>query len=72
MTTDDFIRHASSTRLSPYVLRMARRILVDGLSAAQAAREAGRARQEASRAAKIVLMAAENSRACSKCGRPCE
>ncbi|MCC6719149.1 MAG: hypothetical protein IT555_14800 [Acetobacteraceae bacterium] len=50
MTPADFDRLAARTNLREVSLAMARRILVDGLSAAAAGREFGRPRDVASRA----------------------
>ena len=51
MTPAEFDHLAAKTRQGPLARRMARRVLVDGITAAQAAREDGRTRAEASRAA---------------------
>lgn len=57
MTPDVFDRLAASTRLKPIALGMARRVLVDGITATAAAREAGRTRSESSRAAQRIRAA---------------
>lgn len=73
MTPADFDRLAARTRMWPASRAMARRILVDGLSAAAAGREAGKSRALACRAASIIraaaLRAALRERACPTCGR---
>ena len=70
MTTADFDRLAARTRMRPASLRMARRILVDGLSAAAAGREVGKSRALASRAEWRVRAEAAQAGACPTCGRP--
>lgn len=70
MTPAEFDRLAAKTSLKPRALGMARRILVDGLSVADAAREAGRTKQEASRAKKRVEQRAQDEHVCPACKRP--
>ena len=70
MTPDEFDTLAATTRLRAIAANMARRVFVDGLSAAAAAREAGRTRSEASRAVGIIRAAEAARLACPKCGRP--
>ncbi len=70
MLPDEFTRLAARTRLKPIASEMARRVLVNGVSAAQAARELGRTRSEASRAAARIRVEARNGHACPECGRP--
>ena len=69
MTPEEFDAIAATTRLRAKAANMARRVFVDGLSAAAAAREAGRTRSEASRAVGIIRAAAAARLACPKCGR---
>ena len=70
MTPEEFDALAATTRLRATAANMARRVFVDGLSAAAAAREAGRTRSEASRAVGIIR-AAEGARLwCPTCGKP--
>ena len=69
MTPDEFDTLAATTRLRATAVNMARRVFVDGLSAAEAAREAGRTRSEASRAVGIIRAAEAARLACPKCGR---
>ena len=66
MTPQEFARLLAGTHLWPVQASMARRILVDGFSAAAAGREAGRTRSEASRAARTVRAQAL---VCPTCGR---
>lgn len=54
MNNADFDRLAARTRMRATARAMARRILVDGLSAAAAGREVGRSRDLASKAAKRI------------------
>jgi hypothetical protein len=76
MTIDDFIAAVNGgpgrkrPRLGPVALGMARRILCDDLSVADAAREAGRTKQEASRAKKRVERLAMPEHVCPACRRP--
>lgn len=70
MLPAEFDRLAAKTRIGPLVRQMARRVLVDGVSAAQAGREAGRTRSEASRAAWRIRAEALHELACPECGRP--
>lgn len=70
MTPADFDRLAAKTSLKPRALGMARRILVDGISAAQAGREAGRTRSEASRAEWRIRTEALHEHICPTCHRP--
>jgi hypothetical protein len=76
MTIDDFINAVSAgpvrkrPRMGPVALGMARRILVDGLTVADAASEAGRTKQEASRAALRVLRRHDAGVLCPTCCRP--
>jgi hypothetical protein len=70
MTGADFDRCAAKTRLATTARAMARRILVDGLSAAAAGREAGRTRSEAARAAARIRAEAMREQSCPECGRP--
>ena len=69
MTPEEFDAIAANTRLRATAANMARRVFVDGLSAASAAREAGRTRSEASRAVGIIRAAEGAMLACPKCGR---
>ena len=69
MTPEEFDALVATTRLRPTAANMARRVFVDGLSAAAAAREAGRTRSEASRAVGIIRAAEAARLACPKCGR---
>ena len=69
MTPADFDRLAARTNLREVSLAMARRILVDGLSAAAAGREFGRPRDVASRAAGRIRAEALRAHACPECGR---
>ena len=69
MTPEEFDAIAATTRLRTTAANMARRVFVDGLSAADAAREAGRTRSEASRAVGIIRAAEAARLACPKCGR---
>ena len=69
MTPADFDRLAARTNLRAASLRMARRILVDGLSAAAAGREAGKSRALASRAEWRIRAEALREQACPQCGR---
>lgn len=70
MSPADFNRLAARTRLRATSLAMARRILVDGLSAAAAGRECARPRDVASRAAGRIRAEALRELACPECGRP--
>ena len=70
MTPDNFDRLLARTRLKSVQAGMARRILVDGLSAAAAGREVGKTRSEASRAAWVVRTQALQKQSCPTCGRP--
>ena len=70
MTPEEFDALAATTRLRATAANMARRVFVDGLSAAASAREAGRTRSEASRAVGIIRAAEAAMLACPKCGRP--
>ena len=70
MTPADFDRLADRTRMRPASLRMARRILVDGLSAAAAGREVGKSRVLACRAEWRIRAEAAQADACPTCGRP--
>ena len=70
MLPADFDRLAARTRLRPASLRMARRILVDGLSAAAAGREVGKTRVLASRAEWRIRALAVEEQSCPTCGRP--
>ena len=75
MTLDDFINAVAGgpgrkrLRMGPVALGMARRILCDGLTGEAAAREAGRTRSEATRAARRVRQAIPDT-SCPTCGRP--
>jgi len=70
MLAADFDRLAARTSLRAAALAMARRILVDGLSAAAAGREFGRPRDVASRAAgRIRAEAVRENPARSAAGR---
>lgn len=69
MTPADFDRLAARTSLRAATLAMARRILVDGLSAAAAGREFGRPRDVASRAAGRIRAEALREQSCPECGR---
>lgn len=57
-------------RMGPVTLAMARRILCDGISVADAAREAGRTKQQASSAAQRVRRRALDETVCPTCHRP--
>ena len=70
MTPDNFDRLLAHTRLRPVQAGMARRILVDGISAAAAGREVGKTRSEASRAAWVIRAQALQEQSCPTCGRP--
>ena len=70
MTPADFARLLAGTHLWPVQAGMARRILVDGLSAAAAGREVGKTRSEASRAAGVIRAKALKEHSCPTCGRP--
>ena len=72
MTHEEFDVLVSRTRLRATAANMARRVFVDGLSAAAAGREAGRTRSEASRAVGIIrdVAAAAARLVCPKCGKP--
>ena len=76
MTLDDFIRAVDAgpgkkrPRMGPVALGMARRILVDDVPVVDAAREAGRTKQEASRAAQRVRRRALAEHICPACHRP--
>ena len=72
MNNEDFETLVAKTRLRATASGMARRVFVDGWSAADAAREVGRTRSEASRAVGIIRAAAIAAArlACPKCGRP--
>lgn len=66
----DFDRLAAATSLGPRSISLARRILVDGLTVADAAREANCTRQQASRAAQRIRRALLAETVCPGCGRP--
>ncbi len=70
MLPAEFDHLAAKTRMRGAALQMARRVLVDGLSAAAAARELGRTRSEASRAEWRIRAEALREQACPECGRP--
>lgn len=70
MEPEEFERLATLTRMRGNARIMARRVLVDGLSAAAAARELGKHRSEASRAVKRIEDAALQEHICPRCGRP--
>lgn len=70
MTPADFDRLLARTQLWPVQAGMARRILVDGISAAAAGREVGKAPSEASRAARVIRAQALQEQSCPTCGRP--
>lgn len=70
ISATDFAALAARTRLWPDAREMARRILVDGITAAEAGREAGKSRTEASRAAWRVRAEALREAVCPTCGRP--
>lgn len=70
MTPAEFDRLAASTDMWPVSRQMARRILVDGLSAAEAGREVGKSRSEASRAAGRIRAQALQGPVCPTCHRP--
>lgn len=70
MLPTEFARLAARTRMRPGSLRMARRILVDGLSAAAAGRECGKSRALASRAEWCIRALALQEQSCPQCGRP--
>lgn len=70
MTPADFDRLAEATQLGQTMRAIARRILVDGLSAAEAGREFGKSRAEASRAEWRIKAEALREQACPECGRP--
>ena len=57
-------------RMGPVTLAMARRILCDDISVADAAREAGRTKQQASSAAQRVRRRALDETICRTCRRP--
>ena len=65
-----FNRLADRTRLGAVARQMARRILVDGLSAAAAGRECGKSRALASRAEWRIRALAADEGCCPTCGRP--
>jgi hypothetical protein len=65
-----FDRLAARTNMRPISRQMARRILVDGLSAAAAGREVGKSRALASRAEWRIRAEAAQAGACPTCGRP--
>lgn len=69
MRNEDFNRLAARTSLRATSLAMARRILVDGLSAAAAGREQRKNRAEASRAAARIRAEALREHSCPECGR---
>jgi hypothetical protein len=69
VTPADFDRLAARTNLRAVSLAMARRILVDGLSAAAAGREVGKSRTLASRAEWRIRAEALREQACPECGR---
>ncbi len=69
MIPAEFERLAAKTRMRGPALQMARRVLVDGLSAAAAGRELGRTRSEASRAEWRIRAEALQEQACPECGR---
>ena len=70
MIPENFDRLAGRTRLGAASLQMARRILVDGLSAAAAGRECGKSRALASRAEWRIRALAADEGCCPTCGRP--
>lgn len=81
MTPTDFDRLIARTNMRAISRQMARRILVDGLSAAAAGREVGKSRALASRAQQRVRAeavdeqrrlqaAAAQAGSCPACGRP--
>ena len=57
-------------RMGPVTLAMARRILCDDISVADAAREAGRTKQQASSAALRVRRRRDAESLCPTCHRP--
>jgi hypothetical protein len=69
MTPADFDRLAARTNLRAVSRAMARRILVDGLSAAAAGREVGKSRTLASRAEWRIRAEALREKSCPECGR---
>lgn len=69
MRDADFDRLAARTSLRAVARAMARRILVDGLSAAAAGREFGRPRDVANRAAWRIREEAAREKSCAECGR---
>ena len=70
MIPENFDRLAARTRLRAAARQMARRILVDGLSAAAAGRECGKSRALASRAEWRIRALAADEGCCPTCGRP--
>ncbi len=70
MRPGDFDRFAAKTRLKADARAMARRILVDGLTAAAAGQEFGKTRSEADRAARRVRTVAVQEHSCPCCGQP--
>lgn len=70
MTPADFDRLAARTRMRATALARARRVLVDGLSAAAAGREVGRSRDLASKAAQRIRAEALREKVCKECRRP--
>lgn len=55
MKPDDFKRYAQRTRLKARSLRMARAVLIDGLTQAEASRQEGAGREAARRAVDRIL-----------------
>ena len=64
----EFNRLVDLTRIGPSSRIMARRVLVDGISAARAGREQGKSRVLASRAVNTVKRAALIGHRCPHCG----
>ena len=69
LTVEEFERLAARTRMHESGVIMARRVLVDGLSAAKAGREIGKSRALASRAVNTIRAAARRDEKCPMCGR---